>query len=189
MNTDPAIARTDAGGVEVGLNVAALFGVSAILAAALILQLSRNELPCPLCLLQRIALCLIGAGLIYNLKFGPRARGYAMILLAAAAGGIVAVRQILLHIAPGDPGYGSPVLGLHYYTWAAIVFAAAIAATGIMLLFDRALAVRETPRPLSMPARVAAGLAVAITIVNVASTLLECGFKACPDNPVAYELL
>jgi len=23
----------------------------------------------------------------------------------------------------------------------------------------------------------------------VVSTLLECGFAACPDNPVAYELL
>jgi hypothetical protein len=33
------------------------------------------------------------------------------------------------------------------------------------------------------------GLVIALTALNVISTLLECGFGACPDNPVAYELL
>jgi hypothetical protein len=32
-------------------------------------------------------------------------------------------------------------------------------------------------------------LVLALTVLNVISTLLECGFGACPDNPVAYELL
>jgi hypothetical protein len=30
---------------------------------------------------------------------------------------------------------------------------------------------------------------IALTALNVISTLLECGFAACPDNPAAYELL
>ena len=30
---------------------------------------------------------------------------------------------------------------------------------------------------------------IALTALNVVSTLLECGFGACPDNPVDYELL
>jgi hypothetical protein len=30
---------------------------------------------------------------------------------------------------------------------------------------------------------------IALTALNVVGTLLECGFAACPDNPVAYELL
>ena len=33
---------------------------------------------------------------------------------------MVAMRQILLHIMPGDPGYGSALLGYHYYCWAFI---------------------------------------------------------------------
>ena len=47
------------------------------------------------------------------------------------------MRQILLHIMPGDPGYGSALLGYHYYTWAFFGFAVAIVATAVMLLFDR----------------------------------------------------
>jgi hypothetical protein len=32
-------------------------------------------------------------------------------------------------------------------------------------------------------------LVIALTTLNVVSTLLECGFGACADNPVVYELL
>ena len=32
-------------------------------------------------------------------------------------------------------------------------------------------------------------LVIALTALNALSTLLECGFGACADNPVAYELL
>ena len=84
------------------------------------MQFAYDNLPCPLCLLQRIAFTMMAAGLIYNLGFGPRARGYGLILLAAIFGGAVSIRQILLHIAPGDPGYGAPVFGLHDYTWCGV---------------------------------------------------------------------
>jgi hypothetical protein len=30
---------------------------------------------------------------------------------------------------------------------------------------------------------------IALTALNVVATLLECGFAACPDDPVRYELL
>jgi hypothetical protein len=32
-------------------------------------------------------------------------------------------------------------------------------------------------------------LVLALITLNVISSLLECGFGACPDNPLAYELL
>jgi hypothetical protein len=38
-------------------------------------------------------------------------------------------------------------------------------------------------------AHVAVWLVIGLTAANVASTLLECGFKACADDPVVYELL
>ena len=132
----------------VGLNVAALFAVIAVLAAAFGVQFAYDNLPCPLCLLQRIAFTMMAAGLIYNLAYGPRARGYGLILLAAIFGGAVSIRQILLHIAPNDPGYGAPVFGLHDYTWAALIFGAAILATAIVLLFDRPLVSERPPRVL-----------------------------------------
>jgi hypothetical protein len=32
-------------------------------------------------------------------------------------------------------------------------------------------------------------LVIALIAINAVSTLLECGFRACPDNPTFYELL
>jgi hypothetical protein len=32
-------------------------------------------------------------------------------------------------------------------------------------------------------------LVIGLTALNVVSTLLECGFGVCADNPVVYELL
>ena len=174
--------------LTVALNVVALYAVSAVLLVAFYIQFALDNLPCPLCLLQRNAFTMMAAGLIFNIVFGPRARGYGLILLAAAAGGVVSVRQILLHIAPGDPGYGAPVFGLHDYTWAAIVFAVAIVATGFILLFDRRLAPSPMPRAVGAVAAGAIWLAVGVTVLNAAMALIECGFAVCPDNPVSYAL-
>lgn len=185
-DTRHAETRTD---VMTALNVLALYGVVAVLAAAFWLQLVLGNLPCPLCLLQRVAFTMMAAGLILNILYGPRARNYGLILLAAAAGGIVSVRQILLHIAPGDAGYGAPVLGLHDYTWAALVFGAAIVAASVVLLFDKGLARDYTRRPVATLAWIPIILAVAITVLNAGSAVVECGFAVCPDNPVSYQLL
>jgi hypothetical protein len=60
-----------------------------------------------------------------------------MSLLAAVAGAVASTRQVLLHIMPGDAGYGSALLGYHYYTWALLGFIAAIVLIAAILLFDR----------------------------------------------------
>ena len=172
----------------IALNVLALFAVSAVLAAAFYLEFAYDELPCPLCLLQRIALCGIAAGLILNLRFGLSPRHYGLILLAAASGGVFAVRQILLHIAPGDPGYGSTVLGWHFYTWSAVVFAVAILGAAIGLLFDEQFR-GDARRRMAPAAVIAIVVAIGLAAANVVTTFLECGVHVCPDNPVTFELL
>ena len=57
-----------------------------------------------------------------ELNRGRYAQGLGMAGLAALLGALESVRQVLLHIMPGDPGYGSAVLGYHLYTWALITF-------------------------------------------------------------------
>jgi hypothetical protein len=127
---------------------------------------------------------------ILNVRFGPRPSHYALSLLTAVAGAMVSTRQILLHILPGDAGYGSALLGYHYYTWALIGFVAAIILLAAILLFDRQFG-DGTAKASSAGgfAQVAVSLVIALTALNVGSALLECGFGSCADNPTVYELL
>lgn len=102
------------------LNRLGLLGISLILAVAFFYQLALGELPCPLCLLQRAGFIAIGMGFLFNLRLGERGSHYAMILVSSLVTGFISIRQVSLHLAPGDPGYGSALFGLHFYTWALI---------------------------------------------------------------------
>ena len=135
------------------LNALGLYAVALVLIIAFTAQLVLHELPCPLCLLQRILFALLAVGPMLNVRFGPQPSHYALSLLAAAVGAAVSSRQILLHIMPGDPGYGSALLGFHYYTWAFIGFVAAIVLIAAMLLFDGQFEVDERSRSPPAPSR------------------------------------
>jgi len=171
------------------LNALGLYAIALVLLVAFAAQLVLHELPCPLCLLQRIQFAMLAVVPILSVRFGPRPSHYAVSLLAAIAGAAFASRQILVHIMPGDPGYGSALLGYHYYSWAFIGFAVAIVALAAVLLFDEQFRDDGKPHPGGAFGRAAVWLVIALTALNVVSTLLECGFGACPDNPIAYELL
>lgn len=174
--------------LSLALNAVSLYALSAVLIAAFAMQFARGELPCPLCLLQRAFFCALAVGPILNLRFGPRPSHYALSMLAALAGAAVSVRQILLHILPGDPGYGSATFGYHYYTWAFILFVLALVLLALMLLLDRQFEPQEARPRLSPAARIAVLLVIGLTAANIFSTLAICGFSTCPDNPVRYEL-
>jgi disulfide bond formation protein DsbB len=173
------------------LNAISLYAVALVLAAAFAAQLLLHELPCPLCLLQRILFAMLAIGPIMNIRFGPRPSHYALSLLTAVAGAVASTRQVLLHIMPGDGGYGSALLGYHYYTWALIGFIAAIVLLAAVLLFDRQFEDDGAALPPTggLFAQAAVWLVIGLTSLNVLSTLLECGFGACADNPTVYELL
>jgi disulfide bond formation protein DsbB len=174
----------------IAVNALSLYALAALLTATFAAQFLLGELPCPLCLLQRVMFALLAVGPILNIRFGPRPSHYALSLLVAVAGAIVSTRQVLLHIMPGDAGYGSAILGYHYYTWALVGFVAAVVLLAAALLFDRQFeATRPVATPTSPFATTAIVLALVLTALNVASTLLECGFKSCADDPVVYELL
>src|SRR5262245_32778505 len=171
--------------LALALNALGLYAIALVLLVAFAAQL-LHELPCPLCLLQRIQFAMLAVGPILNVRSGLRPSHYAVSLLTAVTGAAFAARQILLHVMPGDPGYGSALLGYHYYTWAFIGFAVAIIALAIMLLFDSQFRDDGKPQPVGALAGTAVGLVIALAVLNVISTLLECGFGACPDNPKAY---
>ena len=170
------------------LNGLALLGISAILCVAFIWQFAFDEPPCPLCLLQRVALILAGMGFLLNMRLGPSPMHYAMSIAGALGGMFASGRQVLLHIAPGDPGYGTPLLGLHFYTWAFIAFSAIIVFCVLMLSFDRKWGDSILKKPVSVLGILIMALFFVTALANLGSTTLECGFGPCPDNPTGYLL-
>jgi disulfide bond formation protein DsbB len=170
------------------INVLALFALIGVLAGSLHLQLGVGEQPCPLCLIQRSAMIGLAVGPIMNLLWGMRPAHYALSILAAVVGGAGSIRQILLHIQPGDPGYGPAVLGLHLYTWAFVTFAIAVVGCAFMLLWSKPFndpdsGIRYQRRWLRIIALTAIFWVFIDLLVIGFSVLPECGLGMCPDNP------
>ena len=128
-----------------------------------------------------------------NLRSGTHIT-YAVTIFSAIFGGAVSTRQILLHVAPGNPngpGYGSPVFGWHLYTWGLVIFVATIAVVGMMMLFEKHFDFGSpaAPRPMSKPVMAVFALVTFLAAANILSTFLMCGFSPCPDSPDQYLLL
>ncbi|MCK5390924.1 MAG: disulfide bond formation protein B [Deltaproteobacteria bacterium] len=174
------------------INSFAVLGICGVLLGAYYIQFVEGEFPCPLCLLQRLAMLGVAFGAMLNLRFGIRTRHYGVSLLSAIFGASVSIRQILLHIDPSDTGYGSPILGMHLYTWAFIIFAVVILLIGIMMFFETQFEEtkdNKSTQNLSLFIKAVFFFVVLIAAANVATTFFECGFGQCPDNPTSYKEL
>jgi disulfide bond formation protein DsbB len=171
-----------------------IVAVSCVLLGAFSVQFLQSELPCPLCILQRMGMMLCAAGPAWlicrartrEVSARDYAECYGVSILAAILGGAVSLRQVCLHIAPGDPGFGEPVFGLHLYTWAFVVFLTVVAVSAVqLLLLPRA---PERIRIGFMP-RACVGLLVCIVAANALAVFVEEGFHwYLPDNPTSYQL-
>ena len=174
-------------------NVLAICGV---LLGAFGIQFGEGELPCPLCVLQRMAMLLCALGPAYiiqrtragDVDVAHFATGYGLSVVAAVAGAAIAGRQVLLHIVPPDPGYGDPVFGLHLYTWSLVVFITVLVVSGLNLIFAREL----TPQGIQpgWPSTAVICLLAAIIAANAIAVFFEEGFHwILPDDPDRYRLL
>lgn len=181
-----------------GLNLWIL-GYTLVLGLALYLQFAYGELPCPLCMLQRYAMILCTLGALWIVRQAAAEtltpvrymQGLGLGMLGAFAGAVFGGRQVMLHILPGDAGYGAPVLGLHLYSWAFITFAVVIIFAAVLGVLAPA-AMPEAPRRDSGAARFAVlvGLAfLAVVAVNAVMIIFLEGFAwVLPDDPTSYDL-
>src|ERR1700754_2979042 len=89
--------------------------IAGILTAAMTLQYVKGELPCPLCLLQRVAMFGICFGIMLDFRSGFSWRNVGLSLLCALFLLVISVRQTLLDIypRPGHSYVGSTILGIH----------------------------------------------------------------------------
>ncbi|CAH0991432.1 Disulfide bond formation protein B [Sinobacterium norvegicum] len=173
------------------LNALGLLAVSFILLYAFNDQFIAGELPCPLCLLQRVGFAGVLAGLMLNVCFGCKPAHYSLAILSAVFGGAVALRQISLHVIPGTPAYGAPFLGFHFYTWAFICFAIIIIGLAIISSFNQQYQTASGFKSFRQQGRlpkVAIAVALLVVLTNALATFAECGPMVCPDNPVEYWL-
>ncbi|MEO1986381.1 MAG: disulfide bond formation protein B [Martelella sp.] len=169
------------------LNALALLAISIVLLFAFYAQFAYGELPCPLCLLQRAGFVMVGVGLALNVILGVAPGHYGLMILGALSGAVPALRQVALHVVPGTGAYGDPFLGLHFYTWAFLVFALVILGSAAMLVLGGFAT--APARRLSGLGLVAVVFFALMTLGNGVSTLAECGLGLCPDNPTSYEAL
>lgn len=157
-----------------------------ILITAFYQQLMHSTPPCPLCLLQRACFIAVGLCLCMSLVNGIRVSFYGLMILSSLLGLGIALRQIFLHVSPGDLGYGSPLLGLYLYTWSAIGFAIIIGLLAIGLLFEKGF-YEPSLRP-KWPLYLLMSLFLLLILANGISTFRECGPFICKDNPTHYLL-
>jgi disulfide bond formation protein DsbB len=171
-----------------------------VMLSAFFIQFVKGEFPCPLCMLQRYGMILATLGALFVIMQARRgvlttaryAQGLGLGLIGVLAGASVSVRQIELHILPGDPGYGEPFLRLHLYTWAFVTFVIVMIYVGVML----ALMPRGIPRA---PAEGTAARTVSTVIIwvfigvvaaNVIAIIFLEGFApVLPDDPDGYTLI
>ena len=169
------------------LNTLGLLGITFVLLMASVLQVVLNELPCPLCLLQRLGFMLVMFGFMLNVVYGPQQRHYGVLIIGALFGAATALRQVSLHVIPGTPGYGSPVFGIHYYTWAFILFSLTIVGVAVLqLLWNKDW--NNNDYKMNRFGKFVCLLAIFVVVINLVSTFIECGPYQCPDNPITYWL-
>jgi len=173
-----------------------VLAICGVLLGAFGVQFGSGELPCPLCVLQRMAMLLCALGPAYVIQKARAgdvdardyATGYGLSVVAAVAGAGIAGRQVLLHIVPPDPGFGDPVLGLHLYTWSFIVFGTVLIVSGLNLVFARELAPRGVRS--GWPSALVIGLLAVVIAVNAGAVFFEEGLHwTLPDDPDRYRLI
>ncbi|MBV8796023.1 MAG: hypothetical protein JO136_13910, partial [Hyphomicrobiales bacterium] len=110
--------------------------------------------------------------------------GQGMAIIGALLGALAAGRQILLHVLPGDPGFGSPVFGLHLYTWCFIAFGCQIAASAVLLI-----ASAEDSEVRGPMITIAAAAFALVVVANLVSVIAEAGLNwELPPDPAGYLL-
>jgi len=157
--------------------------LAAILTAAMVMQYAFGEIPCPLCLLQRVAMFGCCFGLIVQLRSDNSERGTGIALIFAVLLLVISVRQTLLDLFPrsGHDYVGNAVFGIHLPVWSVIIAVALLLGFAIRLaLFGGTHGSTDAER--HVPGAIVQTLAlyvIAICAINFLSVIAQCGLAEC----------
>ena len=168
--------------------------IAGILSAAMTLQYAKGELPCPLCLLERVTMFGVCFGIMMNFRRGFSYQNTGFSLLFAIVLLVVAVRQSLLDIypRPGHEYIGSAIFGIHMPVWSIIIALCLLIAYAIKLAvlggdeYLRGAELSEFPA-IKKAADVLSLYVIALCAINLVSVVLQCGLGEC--HTFSYKLL
>lgn len=168
--------------------------ITAILTAAMVLQYANGEIPCPLCLLQRVAMFGVCFGIILQFRYGFSYRNTGMSMIFSLFLLIVSVRQTLLDIypRPGHEYIGTSVFGLHMPVWSILIAVALLIAFAFQLIVwggstqlqHKSLTHQSLLRVLAIALSL---YVIAIGVINFVSVGVQCGIDEC--HTFGYALL
>ena len=168
--------------------------IAAILTAAMVLQYANGEIPCPLCLLQRVAMFGVCFGIILQFRHGFSYRNTGMSMIFSLFLLIVSVRQTLLDIypRPGHEYIGTSVFGLHMPVWSILIAVALLIAFAFQLIVwggnsqmqHKSLTQQSLLRVLATALSL---YVIAIGVINFVSVGVQCGVDEC--HTFGYALL
>ena len=171
-----------------------MFVIAGILTTAMSLQYANGELPCPLCLLERVAMLGVCFGIMLNFRRGFSYQNTGFSLLFAIVLLVVSVRQSLLDIypRPGHQYIGSAIFGIHMPVWSIIIALTLLTSYAVKLaiLGDDEYLHEADASEFPAIRRIADILSVyviAICLINLVSVVLQCGFGEC--HTFGYKLL
>ena len=193
LSDSPGMVRTMAW-MNYAFLLAMMTVIAGILTAAMTMQYGYGELPCPLCLLQRVALFGVCFGIIQSFRHGFSYQNTGISLIFTIFLLIVSVRQTLLDIypRPGHEYIGTEVFGIHMPVWSIIIAVCILTAYALKLTAlgsnDHLPDVQPEQYPaLSKTARFVGLYIVVIAVINTVSVLLQCGLNQC--HTFNYQLL
>jgi disulfide bond formation protein DsbB len=171
-----------------------LLAIAFILIAALVMQFVFSELPCPLCLLQRIAFLGMSFGVILNLRIGYSIRHEGLTMIMTILVLIISVRQTLLDIypRPGHQYIGTAIFGLHMPVWSIVfsmLFLLAYAFRFSILGYGDYLsrARTELNPTIQLISTILIWVIISICAINLLSSFVQCGLASC--HTFGYRLL
>lgn len=167
------------------LDTLAIVGLIVALCVAFVYQFLLHELPCALCVFERMALCLMSFGLILNLSHGNQSKHYFFVSIVAVLNASMSLVQILLHIVPGTGNYGDAILSLHMYTWGFVISILFIVYSSIFGLLSPN---EKSNNKINIVYKVIIILIILLSLMNTVNVFVECGPYLCPSDPTKYWL-
>ncbi len=169
-----------------------LLTLAGILTFAQILQFAGGEIPCPLCLLQRVAMLGVCFGLIRDLRDQPLIHNAGLSMIFAMLLLVISVRQTLLDIYPrrGHEYIGSAIFGIHMPVWSVLIAAALLLAFALKFTVlgggEKLTPLKKFPA-LAGAAKLLSLYVITLCVLNFVSVVVQCGADAC--HTYEYRLL